>query len=77
MQAETVTNGLRYLKLIVVQMNFKSHVQLNDGYVQHNSNSLWQRFPNWAPQDLAKGAAKTCESCCIYCFLTKLQYESC
>ena len=33
-----------------------------------------QRFPNWAPRrsgesrDLARGAAETCKSCCIYCF---------
>ena len=44
MQAETVTNGLRYSKSIVVQMHFKSHVQLNDSYLQHNSNSLWDKM---------------------------------
>ena len=44
MQAETVTNGLRYSKLIVVQMHFKSHVQLKDRYSQHNSNSLWDNM---------------------------------
>ena len=41
MQAETTTNGLRYSKLIVDQIHFKSHVQLKDSYLQHNSNSLW------------------------------------
>ena len=41
MQAETVTNSLRYSKLIVVQMHFKSQGQKKDNYVQHNSNSLW------------------------------------
>ena len=40
MQAETATNDLRYSKLIVDQMHFKSHVQLKDNYL-HNSNSLW------------------------------------
>ena len=46
MQAETVTNGLRYSKLIVVQMHFKSHVQLKNtcSYSQHNSNSLWDNM---------------------------------
>ena len=44
MQAETVTNSLRYSKLIVDQMHFKSHVQQKDNYVLHNSNSLWDNM---------------------------------
>ena len=41
MQAETATNGLKYSKLIVDQMHFKSHVKLKDSYLQHNSDSQW------------------------------------
>ena len=29
---------------------------------------LVQRFPNCAPRDFVRGAAKACESCCTYCF---------
>ena len=38
---------------------FSSHSQSN------NLLALGQRFPNWAPRDSARGAAKACESCCI------------
>ena len=31
-------------------------------------NRLNQRFPNCAPRDFVRGAAKACESCCTYCF---------
>ena len=31
-------------------------------------NTLNQRFPNCAPRDFVRGAAKVCESCCTYCF---------